>query len=172
MQTLRGYLYQRFVGDASLYGGAEVRQPIGWVFRHSVPMQIGVLALADAGRVWADGTESTRVHASAGGGMWLAFFDPRYAVSLTAANGREGTRWYLTERAALLMRWIAMHRSEAGGALRRHDAGARWTPTGSPPSSNRSAFALKPPDHRQRANCGAPRGFCAAPLRATLRTTS
>ena len=96
LQTLRGYLYQRFVGDASLYGGAEVRQPIGWVFRHSVPVQIGVLALADAGRVWADGTESTRVHASAGGGVWLAFFDPRYAVSLTAANGREGTRWYLT----------------------------------------------------------------------------
>ncbi len=94
--TLRGYLYQRFAGDASLYGGAELRQPIGWLFRHSVPTQIGLLALADAGRVWADGTESTRVHAAAGGGIWLAFFDPRYAVSLTAANGREGTRWYLT----------------------------------------------------------------------------
>jgi hypothetical protein len=95
-QTLRGYLYQRFAGDASLYGGAEVRQPIGWVLRHSVPVRIGLLALADAGRVWADGTQSTRVHASAGGGLWLAFFDPRYAVSLTAAKGREGTRWYLT----------------------------------------------------------------------------
>ena len=94
--TLRGYLYQRFAGDASLYGGVELRQPIGWLFRHSVPTQIGLLALADAGRVWADGTESTRVHAAAGGGIWLAFFDPRYAVSLTAAGGREGTRWYLT----------------------------------------------------------------------------
>ncbi len=61
-----------------------------------MPTQLGLLALADAGRVWADGTESTRVHAAAGGGIWLAFFDPRYAVSLTAANGREGTRWYLT----------------------------------------------------------------------------
>ncbi len=93
--TLRGYLYQRFAGDASLYGGAELRQPIGWVFRRSVPTQIGILAVADAGRVWADGTESTRVHASAGGGVWLAFFDARYAVSLTAARGDEGTRWYL-----------------------------------------------------------------------------
>jgi hypothetical protein len=94
--TLRGYLYQRFAGDASLYGGAELRQAIGWVFRHSVPTQVGILALADAGRVWADGTESTRVHASAGGGVWLAFFDARWAVSLTAAHGQEGTRWYLT----------------------------------------------------------------------------
>jgi hypothetical protein len=51
--------------------------------------------LADAGRVWAEGTTSARVHASAGGGLWLAFFDPRYVVSLTAASGREGTRWYL-----------------------------------------------------------------------------
>ena len=94
--TLRGYLYQRFAGDASLYGGAELRQPLGWVFRHTIPTQIGILALADAGRVWAEGTESSRVHASAGGGVWLAFFDSRYAVSLTAAHGREGTRWYLT----------------------------------------------------------------------------
>lgn len=94
--TLRGYLYQRFAGDGSLYGGAELRQPVGWVFRRSVPTQVGLLALADAGRVWAEGTESSRVHASAGGGIWLAFFDPRYAVSLTAAHGPEGTRWYLT----------------------------------------------------------------------------
>jgi hypothetical protein len=93
--SLRGYLLQRFAGDAAVYGGAELRQPLGWVLRDWVPTQIGVLALADAGRVWADGTESRRVHASAGGGIWLALFDPRYVVSLTAAAGREGTRWYL-----------------------------------------------------------------------------
>jgi len=94
-RTLRGYLLQRFAGDAAVYGGAELRLPVGWVLRGWVPTQIGVLALADAGRVWAEGTTSRRVHASAGGGVWLAFFDPRYVVSLTAAAGREGTRWYL-----------------------------------------------------------------------------
>jgi hypothetical protein len=94
--TLRGYLYQRFAGNAALYGGGELRVPVAWVLRSWVPTQVGVVALADAGRVWADGTDSRRVHASAGGGLWFAFFDPRYAVSLTAASGREGTRWYLS----------------------------------------------------------------------------
>ena len=94
--TVRGYLYQRFAGDAAVYGSAELRVPVAWVLRTWVPTQVGVLALTDAGRVWAEGTDSRRVHASAGGGLWLAFFDPRYAVSLTAASGREGTRWYLS----------------------------------------------------------------------------
>jgi hypothetical protein len=94
-RTLRGYQLQRFAGDAAVYGGAELRLPVGWVLRGSVPTRIGVLALADAGRVWAEGDQSRRVHASAGGGVWLAFFDPKYVVSLTAASGREGTRWYL-----------------------------------------------------------------------------
>jgi len=94
-QTLRAYLLQRFAGDAAVYGGAELRLPVGWVLRGWVPTQIGVLALADAGRVWAEGTTSRRVHAAAGGAIWLAFFDPRYVLSLTAASGREGIRWYL-----------------------------------------------------------------------------
>jgi hypothetical protein len=35
------------------------------------------------------------VHAAGGGGVWLSFFEDRNTVSLAAARGSEGTRWYL-----------------------------------------------------------------------------
>lgn len=93
--TLRGYRYQRFAGDAAVYGGAELRLPLARILQHAVPTRIGVFALADAGRVWARGTASRRVHAAVGGGTWLAFFEDRYALSLALAASPEGTLWYL-----------------------------------------------------------------------------
>jgi len=94
-RSLRGYDYQRFAGEASLYGSAELRVPVARVLEHWVPTRIGVFALGDAGRVWADGDRSRVVHAAAGGGLWLSFFEDRNTVSLAAASGAEGTRWYL-----------------------------------------------------------------------------
>ena len=76
-QTLRGYEYQRFAGDAALYGRVEFHVPVARVFAALIPTRIGVFALGDAGRVWADGTRSSRVHAAAGGGISLSFFDHR-----------------------------------------------------------------------------------------------
>jgi hypothetical protein len=60
-----------------------------------VPTGIGVFALADIGRVWAEGEESSKLYAAGGGGMWLSFFGERNTVSLAIASGAEGTRWYL-----------------------------------------------------------------------------
>ena len=94
-RSLRGYQYQRFAGEAMLYGSAEVRVPIAEVLEHWVPTGIGVFALADMGRVWVEGEESTKLHAAGGGGMWLSFFEERNTVSLAIASGAEGTRWYL-----------------------------------------------------------------------------
>ncbi|HYC32186.1 MAG TPA: BamA/TamA family outer membrane protein, partial [Gemmatimonadales bacterium] len=94
-RSIRGYDYQRFAGEASLYGSAELRVPLARVLEHSVPTRIGVFALGDAGRVWADGDRSRVVHAAAGGGLWLSFFEDRHTVSLAAASGAEGTRWYV-----------------------------------------------------------------------------
>ena len=94
-QTLRGYEYQRFAGDAALYGRLELHVPVARVLERVIPTRIGVFALGDAGRVWADGTRSRRVHAAAGGGVSLAFFDDRHVVSLAVASGDEGSRWHL-----------------------------------------------------------------------------
>jgi hypothetical protein len=93
--SLRGYVYQRFAGEAMLYGNAEVRVPIAEVLKHWVPTGIGVFALGDIGRVWADGEESRTLHTAGGGGVWLSFFEERNTVSLAMASSAEGTRWYL-----------------------------------------------------------------------------
>jgi hypothetical protein len=59
-----------------------------------VPTGSGVFALADIGRLRAEGEESSKVHAAGGGGFWLAFFEERDTLSLAMASGAEGTRWY------------------------------------------------------------------------------
>jgi hypothetical protein len=94
-ETVRGFEYQRFAGDAMVHGGIELRVPVARILPRVVPTQIGVFGLGDVGRVWARGTESKRVHAAAGAGMWLSFFEPRNRLSLAWASGREGDRWYL-----------------------------------------------------------------------------
>jgi len=94
-RSLRGYEYQRFAGEAMLYGSAELRVPVARVLEHWVPIGIGLFALADAGRVWAEGEQSSRVHTAGGGGVWLSFFEERNTVSLAIASSAETTRWYL-----------------------------------------------------------------------------
>jgi hypothetical protein len=61
--TLRGHSWQRFAGDASAFAGAELRAPVSGKF--------GVLALADAGRVWFDGDSDGGWHTAAGAGAYL-----------------------------------------------------------------------------------------------------
>jgi hypothetical protein len=73
----------------------EFHVPVARVFARLIPIRIAVFALSDAGRVWADGTRSSRVHTAAGGGVSLSFFDDRQMVSLAIASGAEGTRWHL-----------------------------------------------------------------------------
>ena len=99
-RSLRGYDYQRFAGEAMLYGSAELRVPVARVLEHWAPTGIGVFALADAGRVWAEGEQSSRVHTAGGGGVWLSFFEerdtvnwrshraPRQRVGIYARDGR------------------------------------------------------------------------------------
>jgi hypothetical protein len=65
------------------------------VFARLIPTRVAVFALGDAGRVWADGTRSSRVHGAAGGGVSLSFFGDRQTVSLAVASGDEGSRWHL-----------------------------------------------------------------------------
>lgn len=61
--TLRGHSWQRYAGDASAFGGAELRVPLFG--------SVGALALADAGRVWFDGDSDGGWHTAVGGGAYL-----------------------------------------------------------------------------------------------------
>jgi hypothetical protein len=71
--TLRGYVSERFAGDAETYGSVELRQPIGVANLRLVRGTVGVLLLADGGRVYYDGESSDAWHGALGGGLWVHF---------------------------------------------------------------------------------------------------
>ena len=86
--TLRGWTEQRFAGDASVYGNAELRVYLSEIFI-VLPGEMGVFALADGGRVFLDGESSDAWHSAVGGGLWLAFLDRANTLSIAYARGRE-----------------------------------------------------------------------------------
>ena len=91
-RSLRGYSWRRFAGDAAVNGGAELRVPVGTV-NFLLRSQLGVFALADAGRVWFDGASDGGWHTGVGGGFWMAALGR--SISVAYANG-EGGRLYLS----------------------------------------------------------------------------
>jgi outer membrane translocation and assembly module TamA len=89
--SLRGFRSDRFAGDAAVYGGAELRLPLG-----TLPLlvngEVGVFGLADAARVWHDGDSPGGWHTGVGGGAWFGVFGR--AVSAAYAHGERG-RFYV-----------------------------------------------------------------------------
>lgn len=92
-ETLRGYPRQRFAGDAALFGGAELRTFLTR-FNFISRGDLGVIALADAGRVWADGESSGSWHTGLGGGFWVGILDRTRTFSLVYAQGEEGALYF------------------------------------------------------------------------------
>jgi hypothetical protein len=92
--TLRGFPRQRFAGDASLFGNAELRLPLTRIYIF-VPGSLGVFGLCDAGRVFLDGESSNKWHVAGGGGFWFSFLNQANTVSVSIANSEEGTRVYI-----------------------------------------------------------------------------
>jgi hypothetical protein len=93
-QSVRGFQVNRFAGDASLFGNAELRLTFG---SHQIlmPGHLGVLGLADAGRVFFDDEDSDEWHAAVGGGFWLSFRRPAITLNVTAARSDERTGLYI-----------------------------------------------------------------------------
>jgi outer membrane translocation and assembly module TamA len=87
-EDLRGFDMNRFAGDATVWGNAELRLRLG-AMHLLVPGTIGVHGLADLGRVWARGETSTRLHHAFGGGLWFSFEGPVSTLSLTIAHSDE-----------------------------------------------------------------------------------
>ncbi len=95
-RTLRGYRENRFGGDASAYGNAELRFGLGRL-KVILPGQFGLFAAADAGRVFLDsdpGSADTW-HAALGGGLWMSFIDRLQTVSLAVMHGDDMTGVYV-----------------------------------------------------------------------------
>ncbi len=95
-RSLRGYRSQRFAGDASAYGNAELRIAIGRI-KILVPGQFGFFGLADAGRVFFDDdpADADTWHTAFGGGLWLSFIDRLQTVSVAVVSGDDLTGLYV-----------------------------------------------------------------------------
>jgi hemolysin activation/secretion protein len=84
--SLRGFRWDRFAGDASAYGAAELRVPL---FRMTLLTrgQLGVVGFTDVGRVWMDGDSAGDWHTGLGTGLWFGSLGRQ--VSVTYAKGDE-----------------------------------------------------------------------------------
>jgi hypothetical protein len=90
-QTVRGLLQNRYAGDASVYGNAEVRTRLGRLTL-VLPATVGVFALADVGRVFLEGEDSNEWHPGYGGGIWLSYLNQKntFSVAVAESEGRVG----------------------------------------------------------------------------------
>jgi outer membrane protein assembly factor BamA len=93
--NLLGYVSERFAGDASLLGSAELRIGIG-VFSILMPCIWGVSLFDDNGRVYASGETSKLWHNSFGGGIWLAPLGRANTISLVLGRSTETLRVYFS----------------------------------------------------------------------------
>jgi hypothetical protein len=92
--SLRGLHEQRYAGDASLFGGAQVRLDVARAL-FIVPTDFGLLGLADIGRVYREGEQSSRWHWGFGGGIWLAPLRRSSTAHFTVARSEGRTGIYV-----------------------------------------------------------------------------
>jgi hypothetical protein len=93
-ETVRLGRENRYAGEASVYGGSELRIPVARV-TFIVPSDFGIVGLADIGRVFLDGETSDKWHGAVGGGVWLGFLSRSNAISVVVAKSEERSRLYV-----------------------------------------------------------------------------
>jgi hypothetical protein len=83
---------QRYAGDAALYATSELRIPLAH-FKLLMPLHAGIMGLAEAGRVYVDGSSPGGWHAVTGGGIWVGprgDDSPTVTVTRTTEAGHAG----------------------------------------------------------------------------------
>ena len=89
-RTTSGYRYNRFAGEASLYGGADLKVILAKM-RNMVPGDVGVNVFAEAGRVYLEGRDTDVWHPSYGLGVFYAPFERTslYGLKFGRTDARE-----------------------------------------------------------------------------------
>lgn len=91
--TVRLGRENRYAGDAAVWANSELHLRLGRLFV-GAPADVGVLGLADVGRVFLAGESSDQWHGAAGGGVWLSLLDRSNVVSVSVARSAERTALY------------------------------------------------------------------------------
>jgi hypothetical protein len=94
--TNRGYRTDRFAGESSVYGSAELRTYItGPKYESIFPVRFGLVGFFDVGRVWQDGEDSRKWHPSGGGGILLKAVGTPIVFRVMVAHSSESTLFYV-----------------------------------------------------------------------------
>jgi hypothetical protein len=83
--SLRTEHRQRFAGDASLHGTAELRVPIAKV-PLVLPLNVGLLGFVDVGRVYLNGDSPGGWHKGNAAGVWIGVIRPETGITVTYTN--------------------------------------------------------------------------------------
>jgi hypothetical protein len=94
LDEVRGLRPNRFIGDSSVYGNAELRLYVSRFFL-ALPGEWGLFGFGDVGRVWLDGETSDQWHTSWGGGIWIGLLARTNSVAFTIAQSDERTAFYV-----------------------------------------------------------------------------
>jgi hypothetical protein len=92
--TVRLGTVNRYAGDASAYGSAELRLSLARL-NLILPSRLSVFGLADVGRVFLEGESSDTWHSAFGGGVAVSYLERAYTFSLAVASGEERTGVYV-----------------------------------------------------------------------------
>jgi hypothetical protein len=92
--AVRGLPPQRYAGDGSVYGGAELYLPLINAFI-LVPGQLGIMGLYDIGRVYLDGESSDKWHHGAGGGLFYVTPGRHSLLTLQYARSEGNSAFYV-----------------------------------------------------------------------------
>jgi hypothetical protein len=79
---------QRFAGDASLYGTAELRVPLAR-FPLILPLNVGAIGFVDVARVYVDGESPGGWHQGTGAGFWVSAVRPELGITVMRTNNPE-----------------------------------------------------------------------------------
>jgi hypothetical protein len=88
---LRGFPEERYLGEASLFLGGDLRFHLG-TLPAILPGSFGGMVSSETGRVWFDGEDSDRWHGTYGGGLWVSLIDS-FTITVSLARSDEGTRF-------------------------------------------------------------------------------
>ena len=89
---LRGYRTERFTGRNSLVGSADVRYSLPSFKTRLLPLQFGLFAGGDVGRVWQKGDFSEQWHNDYGGGFWVTAAET-VSGTFNLFTGEDGLRF-------------------------------------------------------------------------------
>ena len=91
--NVRGLDTDRFAGDASVFGNAEIRFSLGEASAYVARAEYGLFFFADVGRVFLEGEDDEDdLHPSLGGGVSITALDGTFVVSASIAQSEERTK--------------------------------------------------------------------------------